>query len=219
MRGEHAVVEDEIDPWPRRERRKLLEQRERLEDQVARAVCPGVLEREHDATVAQQPESILSHRRTEQIAAELFQPRAIRCRHRAVGVKIETRQMRVPRRRREHPRRVGIVPDVPYARPRERTECGSPLNRCAADAGERGRFFDNGIGLEYLRFAGIEAAALEQPLHAREHEAHLVIGRRGQRPEGERPLTRLAVEEDAVEEQSVEVVQIQAAAKALDDGH
>jgi hypothetical protein len=64
MRGAHAVVEDEVDPWPRRERRQLLEQRERLEDQVARAVCPGALEREHDATVAQQPESMLSHRRT-----------------------------------------------------------------------------------------------------------------------------------------------------------
>src|SRR5437660_3427998 len=44
---------------------------------MARAVCPGGLEREQDTTVGQQPESILSDRRTEQITAELFQTPAI----------------------------------------------------------------------------------------------------------------------------------------------
>jgi hypothetical protein len=67
MRCEYAVVQDEVDPRPRGERRELLEQRERLEDELARAVRPGRLEREHDATVGQQPESILSDRRPEQI--------------------------------------------------------------------------------------------------------------------------------------------------------
>ena len=39
----------------------FLEQRERLEDQVARAVCPGALEREHDEAGAQQPESMVKY--------------------------------------------------------------------------------------------------------------------------------------------------------------
>ena len=43
----------------------------------------------------------------------LFQPRAIRRRHRDVGVEIEAREMRVPGSGREHPRRVGIVPHTP----------------------------------------------------------------------------------------------------------
>ena len=69
MRREHAVVEHEIDPRPRGERRQLLEQRERLDDEMACAIRPGRLERAQDATVGQQPESILSDRRPEQIAA------------------------------------------------------------------------------------------------------------------------------------------------------
>jgi hypothetical protein len=104
------VVEDEIDPWPRRERRELLERRERLEDEMARAVRPGGLEREHDATVLEESPPVLRHRRTEQIAAELLQACAIHGRHGDVSVEIEARQMRVPGRRREHPRRVGILP-------------------------------------------------------------------------------------------------------------
>jgi len=93
------MVEDQVDPRPRGERRELLEQRERFEDEMARAVCPGGLEREHDATVGQPPESILSDRGTKPIAAELFQTRAIRRRHGHVGVEIEARQMGVPGRR------------------------------------------------------------------------------------------------------------------------
>jgi len=89
VRREHAMVEHEIDPRPRDQRRELLEQRERLEDEMARAIRPGCLEREHDATVGQQSESILRDRRPEQIAAELFQTRAIRRRQRSTGVTSE----------------------------------------------------------------------------------------------------------------------------------
>ena len=68
----------------------------------------------------------------------------------------------------------------------------------------------------------IEAATLEQTLHPGgdplEHDADLVVGRRGQRPELQCPL--LAFEENAVEEQRMEMrVQIQSAPEALDDGH
>jgi hypothetical protein len=49
------------------------------------------------------------------------------------------------------------------------------------------RLFDHGIGLEQIGVARIETAALEQPQHPRgdprEHDADLVVGRRGQRPE------------------------------------
>ena len=77
MRREHAVVEHKVDPRPRRERGELLEQRQRLEHEMARAVGPGGLEREQDAAIGQEPEPVLGHRRAEQIAAELFQARAI----------------------------------------------------------------------------------------------------------------------------------------------
>ena len=105
MGREHAVVENEIDPRPRGQRRELLEQRDRLEDEMTRAVRPGGLEREHNAIVGQQPESILSDRRPEQVAAELFQTHAIRRRHCDIGVEIEARQMGVLGSGREHPTR------------------------------------------------------------------------------------------------------------------
>jgi hypothetical protein len=102
-------------------------------------------------------------------------------------VQIEAREMRVPRRGREHPRRVRIVPHAPHARARARTEGDASLNRGAADAGQSRRFFDHGIGLEQIGVARIETAALEQPQHPcgdpREHDADLVVGRRGQRSE------------------------------------
>jgi hypothetical protein len=48
MWREHAVVEHKIDPGPWGERREFLEQRERLEDEMTRAIRPRRLEREHE---------------------------------------------------------------------------------------------------------------------------------------------------------------------------
>jgi hypothetical protein len=79
-----------VDARPRGERGQLLEQRERLEHELPRAVRPRRLEREHDAAIVQEPEPVLRHRRSKQIAAQLLQAHAIRCRHRDVGVQIET---------------------------------------------------------------------------------------------------------------------------------
>ena len=111
-------------------------------------IRPRRFDREHDAAIVQAPEPVLGHGRAEQIAAELFQAWAIRGGHGDVGVEVEARETRVPGGGREHPRRVGIVPYAPHAGARARTERDAPLNRGVADAGQRGRFFDSGIGLE-----------------------------------------------------------------------
>lgn len=73
MRRQHAGVEHQVDSRPRNERSELLQQRERLEHKMARPVCPGRLQREHDATVGQALEPILGHGRTKQVAAQLFE--------------------------------------------------------------------------------------------------------------------------------------------------
>jgi hypothetical protein len=113
MRRKHAVVEHEVDPRPRRERGELFEQLQRLEHELARAVCPGRLERERDAAIGQEPESVLCHGRAEQIAAELFQARPILGRHRDVRVQIEASEMSVP----GPPRRRGRTPVVSHGWP------------------------------------------------------------------------------------------------------
>lgn len=72
--------------------RRAFEQRQRLEDEMARTAGPGDLEREHQATVGQQPESVLSDRGTEQNSGRAA--RAVRRRHLDVGVEIEAREVR-----------------------------------------------------------------------------------------------------------------------------
>jgi hypothetical protein len=129
MRREHAVVEHEVDPWAGGERGQLFEQRERLEHELARAVRPRSFEREHDAAIGQVPQPILGHRRAEQIAAELFQARAIRGRHCDVGVEVEAREMRVPGGGREQPRGVGLAPDAPHAGARAGPSAMRPESR------------------------------------------------------------------------------------------
>ncbi len=51
------------------------------------------------------------------------------------------------------------------------------MDRCAADASQDGRFFDNGIGLEWVTFAEIKPAALEQTLHSLNPlTQHILVG-------------------------------------------
>jgi hypothetical protein len=189
------VVEHEVDPRPGRERGEFLKERERVEHEMARAIRPRRLEGEHDAAIVQQPEPALSHRRAEQLAAEMLQTRAVRGQHRDVDVEIEARQMGVPGGRGEHPRFVGIVPHAPHARAHTRTERDSPLNRGAADPGQGRRFFDHGVGPDEVGIAGIEAATFEQMLHPRgnplEHDVDFIIRQRVMSevcPLGERPI-------------------------------
>jgi hypothetical protein len=69
---------------------------------------------------------VLRHRRPEEIAAPLLQACAIRGRQLDVGVQIEAREVRVPRRRREDPGRVGVGPHTPDARSSTGTEGTRP---------------------------------------------------------------------------------------------
>jgi len=52
VRRQHAVVDHQVDPRPWDQRRQLLQQRERLEEQPPRAIRPRALQREHEQTVA-----------------------------------------------------------------------------------------------------------------------------------------------------------------------
>ena len=74
---QHAVVKHEIDPRERRQGGQLLEQFERLEQEMTRAVRPSRLEREQHAAVAQELQPVLADRRTQEIAAQLLEPRDV----------------------------------------------------------------------------------------------------------------------------------------------
>ena len=63
---------------------------------MTRAVRPGGLEREQNAAVAQEPKPVLTDGRTQQIAAELPEPRAVPGGHGDIGMEVEAIEMRMP---------------------------------------------------------------------------------------------------------------------------
>ena len=130
------MVEHQVDPRPRGERGQLLEELQGLEHELAGAIRPRRLQRQHDAAIVEEPQPVLRHRGPEQVASQLFQARAIRGRHLDVSVQIEAREVRVPRHGREH--RGGSAPHAPYAAARARTERDAPLDRGAVDSTARG---------------------------------------------------------------------------------
>ena len=72
MWREHAVVEHQVDAGPRDERRQFLEQPQGLEHELAGAVRPRRLQRQHDPAIVEESEPVLRHCWPEQIAAQLF---------------------------------------------------------------------------------------------------------------------------------------------------
>ena len=63
------MVEHEIDPGALGQGGQLLEQFERLEEELAGTVRPGRLEREQHAAIAEKPKSVVADCRTQEIAA------------------------------------------------------------------------------------------------------------------------------------------------------
>ena len=131
-RGQHAVANQQVGFRPRRHRRQTLQEFQRLEHQLPRAVVPRRLQLQRDAAVAPQPQPLLREGRTQDISAQTLQPRPIVRRHPHVGVQVEPVQVRLPRPARRHgspcrarrraaapaPPRVGPAPRAPAPRPR-----------------------------------------------------------------------------------------------------
>src|SRR5438552_4156447 len=220
MGREDAVIKHQIDPGARRPSRQLFQPVETLEEQMARAVCPGRLEREQNAAVTQEPEPVLTDGRAQKVAAELLEPRAVPAWHCDIGMEVEAIEMRVPRGAGEDPRGVRLLAHAPHAGARAAPQSDAPLDRGAADAGQGRRFFREDIRRRHVGL-DIEAPAPKEAPHSRadrrEYDANLFVRGGWCRLEAQ-PLLR-ALGEDAVEDQRVEVdIEVQPAAEALHDG-
>ena len=97
VRGEYAMVEDQVDSRSRRERGQACKEVQGLKDEVAGAIRPRGLQLEYDATARGEQEPILRHSRPQEIAAELLEALAIRAGHGNVGVKVEAVKWSGPR--------------------------------------------------------------------------------------------------------------------------
>ena len=100
------------------------------------AVRPRRLEREQNAAVAQELKPVLADRRTQEIAAQLLEPRAVAGGHRDVRVEVEAVEMRVPGGGRDDPRGVRLLAQTPHTSARAPPDGDAPLDRGAADGGE-----------------------------------------------------------------------------------
>jgi hypothetical protein len=123
-RGQQAMANQQVRLRPRRHRRQTLQQLQRLEHQLARAVAPRRLQLQRDAPVAPQPQALLRKGRTQDIAAQTLQPRPIVRWHPHVGVQIEALEMRLPGPARRHGLRVARVTEPPQPRAAIHDCCG-----------------------------------------------------------------------------------------------
>jgi hypothetical protein len=77
---------------PGRQGRELLEELERREDEMRRAIGPRTLEVQRDSPVGQ---TLLSERGAQEISAQMFQPAAVVTGHAHARVEVETLDMRL----------------------------------------------------------------------------------------------------------------------------
>lgn len=92
---QHAIVENQVHPGAGRERRQSLQQFDRAEEQVCRAVRPPPEQFQHDLAVAGEPEAVLGNRRALSVATQAVEPVAITGGRNDVRVKIESLEARV----------------------------------------------------------------------------------------------------------------------------
>jgi hypothetical protein len=89
MRGEEAVVHDQVDRGAGDDGRELLQEFDGLEEELRGAIAPDRLERDEDAPVGPELEAVLGERGAEEVAAELLEAGAIVRGDPDVGVEIE----------------------------------------------------------------------------------------------------------------------------------
>ena len=219
-RGQDAVVEDQVDAWTGGQGGERLQQLDRREEQVGRAVVPFGLEGDQDEAVGRRGETLLRHRRAKHVATEALDAGAVVGRHRDVRVKVKALEVCLARRAGRDPGGVGLAAEPEHAGAGARPERDSSLDRGAADAGERGRLLGERVDIGGV--IHLEPPARKQAAHAAvdrgEQPGHLLVARRLGRVKLERAIGALG--EDAVQKEGVEMdVQLKAAPEALDHRH
>ena len=89
MRGEEAVVHDQVDGGAGDDRRELFQELDGLEEELRGAIALDRLERDEDAPVGPELEAILGERGAKEVTAELLEAGTMGGRDADVGVEIE----------------------------------------------------------------------------------------------------------------------------------
>ncbi len=73
MRGEEAVVHDQVDGGAGDDRREFFQELDGLEEQMRGAFAPEGLQRDEDASVGPELDAVLGERGAEEVAAGLLE--------------------------------------------------------------------------------------------------------------------------------------------------
>jgi len=194
------VIHDEVDRGAGDDRRELLQELDRLEEQMRGAIAPERLQRDEDATVGPEVEAVLGERGAEEVAAELLETGTIGGGDPDVGVEIEAVELGLARAAGGDVTQGRLVAEAPDAGAGAGAEGDAALDGGAGEAGQDGRGVGEGVGRGRV-VSGLEVAAGEQPPHAGadggEDVRHVLVAREGCRVNGELPGSSLA--EDAVD--------------------
>ena len=113
MRGEEAVVQEQVHGGPRDAGRERLQEFDGLEEQVQRAIAPHCLECDEDASIGAEAEA-LGERGAAEIATERLEAGAIVRRDPDVGVEIEAVELGLMRAARADVTEVRLVAMRPW---------------------------------------------------------------------------------------------------------
>src|SRR5215831_18041036 len=97
--GEDAVIQKQVDGWPGNDGRELLQEFDRLEEEVRRAIAPHRLELDEDASIGAEAEAVLGERGAEEIATEWLEAGAIVWWDPDVGAEVEAVELGIRRLR------------------------------------------------------------------------------------------------------------------------
>jgi len=105
---------------------------------MTRAVGPHPLELHQHAPVGQQPQSLLSHGRPEQVSTEVLEPLPVVTGHAQVRVEVNAVEVGLARARGGDPRRVRLRSETPDARAGATADRHLAEHRRARDARQHG---------------------------------------------------------------------------------
>ncbi len=193
----------------RDQRRQLLEEFLRREDDVSGAVAPAVLQAIEERFVGESGEPVGGDGRTSHGTAKALEPPSVPSRNRDVGVQAHAADARAALALQDiEVVRVDAIAEAPDTLARRVARGNAAADRGGVERGAERLLLREPVGLG----VACETAALEKPRDAPRHlggnTRNLGVLRRREDAKAQRPLGRAGV--DAVEHERVEVdVQIQ----------
>ena len=214
------MVEHQVDGRPGCDGGELLQQLDRLEEEMGGAIAPHCLELDEDAAVGAELDAVLGERGAEEVAAEPFEAGAVVGGDPDIGVEIEAIELGLAGAAGGGVTGVRLVAEAADAGAGPWAQRDAALDGGADEASQDRRSLRERVGRHRVVFR-LEPVAGEQlsdtGADGGEDLRHVLIARWGRGVKGE--VSWPSFVEDAVQHERMEVdVQLEATGEALDHG-